>query len=41
MYGEVVNKVIYIANEITKEKVMEIETQRQTEQLRVQEEKLR
>jgi len=41
MYGEVVNKVIYIANEITKEKLMEIESQRQTEQLRIQEEKLR
>jgi PAS domain S-box-containing protein len=40
MYGEV-NKVIYIANEITKEKLMEIESQRQTEQLRIQEEKLR
>jgi PAS domain S-box-containing protein len=40
MYGEV-NKVIYILNEITKEKLMEIETQRQTEQLRIQEEKLR
>jgi PAS domain S-box-containing protein len=40
MYGEV-NKVIYISNDITKEKLMEIETQRQTEQLRIQEEKLR
>jgi PAS domain S-box-containing protein len=40
MYGEV-NKVIYIANEITKEKLMEIESQMQTEQLRIQEEKLR
>jgi PAS domain S-box-containing protein len=40
MYGEV-NKVIYISNEITKEKLMEIESQRQTEQLREQEEKLR
>ncbi len=40
MYGEI-NKVIYILNEITKEKLMEIETQRQTEQLRIQEEKLR
>jgi len=40
MYEEV-NKVIYISNEITKEKLMEIETQRQTEQLRIQEEKLR
>jgi PAS domain S-box-containing protein len=40
MYGEV-NKIIYIANEITKEKIMEMETQRQTEQLRIQEEQLR
>lgn len=39
MYGEV-SKVIYIANDITKEKLMEIETQRQTEQLKIQEEKL-
>jgi PAS domain S-box-containing protein len=40
MYGEV-NKVIYIANDITKEKLMEIETQKQTEQLKIQEEQLR
>ncbi len=40
MYGEV-SKVIYIANDITKEKIMEIETQHQTEQLKIQEEKLR
>lgn len=40
MYGEV-NKVIYIANDITKEKLMEIESQYQTEQLKIQEEKLR
>lgn len=40
MYGEV-NKVIYISNDITKEKLMEIESQRQTEQLKIQEEKLR
>jgi PAS domain S-box-containing protein len=40
MYGEV-NKVIYISNEITKEKLMEMESQKQTEQLRLQEEKLR
>jgi PAS domain S-box-containing protein len=40
MYGEV-NKVIYISNDITKEKLMEIESQRQTEQLRIQEDKLR
>lgn len=39
MYGEV-SKVIYIANDITKEKLMEFETQRQTEQLKIQEEKL-
>jgi PAS domain S-box-containing protein len=40
MYGEV-NKIIYISNEITKEKLMEMETQRQTEQLKLQEEQLR
>ncbi|HEX3008415.1 MAG TPA: PAS domain S-box protein [Bacteroidales bacterium] len=40
MYGEV-NKVIYITNDITKEKLMEIESQHQTEQLKIQEEKLR
>jgi PAS domain S-box-containing protein len=40
MYN-VINKVIYISNEITKEKLMEIESQKQTEQLRIQEEKLR
>lgn len=40
MYGDV-TKVIYISNEITKEKLMEIESQRQTEQLRIQEEQLR
>lgn len=40
MYGEV-NKVIYISNEITKEKLMEMESQRQTEQLKIQEEQLR
>lgn len=40
MYGEV-NKVIYIANDITKEKIMEIESLQQTEQLKIQEEKLR
>lgn len=40
MYGEV-SKVIYIANDITKEKLMEIESQYQTEQLKIQEEKLR
>lgn len=40
MYGEV-NKVIYISNDITKEKLMEIESMRQTEQLKEQEEKLR
>lgn len=40
MYGEV-NKVIYISNEITKEKLMEMESQRQTEQLKLQEEQLR
>jgi len=40
MYGDVA-KIIYIANEITKEKLMEIETGKQTEQLKIQEEKLR
>lgn len=40
MYGEVA-KVIYLANEITNEKLMEIESRRQTDQLKIQEEKLR
>jgi PAS domain S-box-containing protein len=40
MYGEV-NKVIYISNENTKEKIMEMESMRQTEQLKMQEEQLR
>jgi PAS domain S-box-containing protein len=40
MYGEVC-KVIYISNEMTKEKLMEMESQRQTEQLKLQEEQLR
>lgn len=40
MYGEI-NKIIYISTENTKEKLMEIESQQQTEQLREQEEKLR
>ncbi len=40
MYGEVA-KVIYIANEITNERLMEIETRKQTDQLKIQEEKLK
>ena len=40
MYGDV-SKVVFIANDITKEKQMEFETARQNDQLRVQEEKLR
>jgi PAS domain S-box-containing protein len=40
MYGEV-SKVIFIANDITKEKIMEFESAKQNEQLRIQEEKLR
>jgi len=40
MYGEVA-KVIYMANEITNEKLMEFESRRQADQLKIQEEKLR
>ncbi len=40
MYGEVA-KVIYLGNEITNEKLMEIESRKQTDQLRLHEEKLR
>lgn len=40
MYGEVA-KVVFIANDITREKLMEIETNAQTLQLRQQEEMLR
>ncbi len=40
MYGEVA-KVIYLANEITNEKLMEMESRRQTDQLKIQEEQLR
>lgn len=40
MYGEF-SKVVQISYEMTKEKLMEIETQKQTEQLKIQEEKLR
>jgi PAS domain S-box-containing protein len=40
MYGDV-TKVVLIANDVTKEKLMEIESQKQTEQLKIQEEKLR
>jgi PAS domain S-box-containing protein len=40
MYGDV-SKVIFIANDITKEKQMEFEAEKQNEQVRIQEEKLR
>jgi hypothetical protein len=40
MYNEVA-KVIFIANEITNEKIMEMETRKHSEQLKQQEEKLR
>ncbi len=40
MYGEIA-KVIVLAQDITKEKMMELETQQQTEQLKKQEEQLR
>jgi len=40
MYGEVA-KVIYLANEITSERLMEIESRRQTDKLKIQEEKLK
>jgi PAS domain S-box-containing protein len=40
MYGDV-SKVVFIANDITKEKQMEFETAVQNEQLKIQEEKLR
>jgi len=40
MYEEV-SKVIFIANEITNEKIMEAETRKQTDQLKRQEEKFR
>lgn len=40
MYGEVA-KVIYIASEITNERLMEIETRKQTDRLKIQEEKLK
>jgi PAS domain S-box-containing protein len=40
MYDEVA-KVVFLANEITNEKIMEIESRKQTEQLKLQEEKLR
>jgi PAS domain S-box-containing protein len=40
MYGEI-SKVIFLCNDITREKIMEIETRKQTEQLKIQEEKLR
>jgi len=40
MYGDIA-KVIFIANDITREKLMELEMRRQTEQLKEQEEQLR
>ncbi|MBN1181241.1 MAG: PAS domain S-box protein [Bacteroidales bacterium] len=40
MYGEIA-KIIFLANDITKEKLMEIEALKYTEQLKEQEEKLR
>jgi PAS domain S-box-containing protein len=40
MYGEVA-KIVLIANDITREKIMEMETKEQTEQLKRQEEMLR
>jgi chemotaxis protein len=40
MYGDI-SKVVLIANNITREKLMEMETRRQTEQLKAQEEQLR
>ena len=40
MYGEVA-KIVFIGHDITREKIMEIETMEQTEQLRHQEELLR
>jgi len=40
MYGDV-SKVIFIANDITKEKLMEFEAAKQNDLLRIQEEKLR
>ena len=40
MYGEVA-KVIYMATDITNERIMELESRKQTEQLRIQEDKLK
>lgn len=40
MYGEVY-KVVYIGTDITNEKMMEIESQKQTDQLKIHEEKLK
>jgi PAS domain S-box-containing protein len=39
MYNDV-NKIVQISQDITKEKIMEIETKKQNEQLKIQEEKL-
>ena len=40
MYGDI-SKIVLIANDITREKLMEIESKRQNEQLKQQEEMLR
>ncbi len=40
MYGEV-DKVVFLSNEISNEKIMETESRKQTERLKMQEEKLR
>jgi PAS domain S-box-containing protein len=40
MYGEVA-KIVYIATDITNEKFMEMESQKQTDQLRIHEEKIK
>jgi len=40
MYGEV-SKVVYIATDITNEKIMEFESQKQTDQLKIHEEKIK
>ena len=40
MYGEVA-KIIFIANDITEKKLMEFESKKQTEQLKIQEEQLK
>ena len=40
MYGEV-SKVIYLATDITKERIMELESRKYTDQLKIQEDKLK